>query len=70
MLSIVSTIRISLVVLKDVRDEIRERLASLSVAHMDSGEYDGRVEELNWVLNGIDRQIAKHERWLREETEE
>ena len=70
MLSVVAAFRISLVVLKDMRSEICERLASLSVAHMDSKEYDGRVEELNWILSGIDRQIAKYERWLREEREE
>lgn len=66
MLSMVATFRVILVTLKDTRDEVRERLASLSVAHMDSGEYDGRVEELNWVLSGIDRQIVKYERWLDE----
>jgi len=68
MLSMVDAFRVSLVTLKDVRDEVRERLASLSVAHMDCGEYDSRVGELNLILNGIDRQIAKYERWLNEET--
>ena len=70
MLSMVATFRVILVTLKDTRDEVRKRLASLSVAHMDSGEYDSRVEELNWVLSGIDRQIVKYERWLNEEMEE
>ena len=68
MLSMVDTFRISLVTLRDMRDEVRERLVGLSVVHMDCGEYDSRVEELNWVLSGMDRQIAKYERWLNEET--
>lgn len=68
MLSIwIIALRVSLVTLKDTRSEVCERLASLSAAHMDSGEYEGRVEELNWVLSGIDRRIVKYERWLNDE---
>ena len=63
----VTALRVSLVTLKDTQDEVRERLASLSVAHMDSVEYESRVEELKWVLSGIDQQIVKYERWLNEE---
>lgn len=62
----VTALRVSLVTLKDTRNEVLERLANLSAAHMDSGEYEGRVEELNWVLSGIDRQIDKYERYLNE----
>lgn len=70
MLSMVGTFRVSLVTLKDARDDVRERLISLSVAHMDGGEYDIRVEELNWLLSGMDRQIAKYVQWLDEEMRE
>ena len=64
----VSAFRICLVALKDVRDEVYYgRLGGLSLIDMDEKEYKGHVEELNWLLDNIDQQIAKCERLLEEE---